>query len=303
MCPWRGPGRGVPSRGVSAEGDGGGTAAALDKRPYDPAGERFPAGGPGEPAVHRRPAARRILTKPPEDAWAGLLPSAHSCVLLSQITVCGFCDVYQGDILKLERGSAPGGETAHGSRETPPPRTPSGTGRPSRVVGTVRGPVPRAPLSQGRQQQPDTRRALGTPPRPRPLLILPHSIPLHTGRSHQSSAAGASTPCECSVGLTLRALLSRLWNLCHPSRHRSASPAAAPPAWAHPRAPSVPSFLLAGLSPVALWPNMSSAVVLSTRFGFFSLLIWRVCWEPSQQGAWGLALSRAPTNLMEMEIC
>ncbi|XP_054324226.1 uncharacterized protein LOC129022107 isoform X2 [Pongo pygmaeus] len=184
-----------------------------------------------------------------------------------QITVCGFCDVYQGDILKLERGSAPGGETAHGSRETPPPRTPSGTetGRPSRVVGTVRGPVPRAPLSQGRQQQPDTRRALGTPPRPRPLLILPHSIPLHTGRSHQSSAAGASTPCECSVGLTLRALLSRLWNLCHPSRHRSASPAAAPPAWAHPRAPSVPSFLLAGLSPVALWPNMSSAVVLSTR--------------------------------------
>lgn len=50
------------------------------------------------------------------------------------------------------------------------------------------------------------------------------------------------------------------------------------PLWQHrlpgpiPRAPSVPSFLLAGLSPVGLWLNMSSAVVLSTRFSVSFLI-------------------------------
>lgn len=91
----------------------------------------------------------------PEDDRAAFLPSVHSCVSPSQTTVCGFCDVHQGDILKPEKGSAPGGETAHGSCETPPwPRTLSGTGRPSRVVGTVQGHVHVLRLHRGISSSP-----------------------------------------------------------------------------------------------------------------------------------------------------
>lgn len=135
------PREGVAEQGCLSRGRGGWDGRCPGQETLRPGRRTLSSRGHRGTTVHRRPASRRILTKPQRMTGQRFFPP-FTRVSPSQTMVCGFCDVHPGDILKPEKGSAPGGETAHGSCETPPwPRTLSGTGRPSRVVGMVRGHV------------------------------------------------------------------------------------------------------------------------------------------------------------------